>query len=113
MRFRSRASAVVRSLRTRVRTHLAACCGTVGGGFDLVRKVVAARRAGSSEVSSVHAPSALLELSYPRSRARRVLKANGKPPASRGAPHRTRVEIRSGWDSATVLVISSVSSRRV
>ena len=28
--------------------------------------------------------------------------ANGKPPASRGAPHRTRVEIRSGWDSASV-----------
>ena len=49
-----------------------------------------------------HAPRALLELSYPRSRARRVLKANGKPPASRGAPHRTRVEIRSGWDSASV-----------
>ena len=48
-----------------------------------------------------HAPSALLELSYPRSRARRVLKANGKPPASRGAPHRTRVEIRSGWDYAS------------
>ena len=31
-----------------------------------------------------------------------MLKANGKPPASRGAPHRTRVEIRSGWDSASV-----------
>ena len=43
-----------------------------------------------------------LELSYPGSRARRVLKANGKPPASRGAPRRARVEIRSGWDYASV-----------
>ena len=56
----------------------------------------------TGELLGPHAPSALLELSYPRSRARRVLKANGKPPASRGAPHRTRVEIRSGWDSASV-----------
>ena len=60
------------------------------------------RRAVTGELLGPHAPSALLELSYPRSRARRVLKANGKPPASRGAPHRTRVEIRSGWDSASV-----------
>ena len=54
------------------------------------------------ELLGPHAPRALLELSYPRSRARRVLKANGKPPASRGAPRRTRVEIRSGWDYASV-----------
>ena len=73
------------------------CFITVDAGRD-----ARIRWAVTGELLGPHAPSALLELSYPRSRARRVLKANGKPPASRGAPHRTRVEIRSGWDSASV-----------
>ena len=73
------------------------CFITVEAGRD-----ACIRWAVTGELLGPHAPSALLELSYPRSRARRVLKANGKPPASRGAPHRTRVEIRSGWDSASV-----------
>ena len=76
-------------------TYARFCFITVEAGRD-----ACIRWAVTGELLGPHAPSALLELSYPRSRARRVLKANGKPPASRGAPHRTRTEERSGCSPA-------------
>ena len=71
------------------------------------------RRAVTGELPEPHAPSALLELSsLDPGLGARAQDERRAASIARGS-RRTRSEKRSGWGTTPVLVISSVSSRRV